>query len=149
MVKIIGRARSQEQAASAITDLRNRNLIHEGRVLCRKKEDSFGKDNIYKENDKITYDGAMAGLTLSSSPEILIGDSIASNPFSEDQTTSESNNDNIEQLIDGGINKESAQMIEHWLNEDKYVVLVECKQEVSRIIEILEGLHGIDNVMKA
>ena len=33
-------------------------------------------------------------------------------------------------------------------NEGKYVVFIKCKQEIPSIIELLEGLHGIDNVME-
>lgn len=144
MVKMIGAATSNEQAASAITDLRNRNLIEEGMVLYHKKNHPT-QDN-YSES-------GMDHTSLSSLSNMLTGGELAHISFIKNNVVSETSydtklSDKQELLLNSGISAEGIKKIDHWLNEGKYVVFIKCKQEIPSIIELLEGLHGIDNVME-
>lgn len=157
MITIIGIARSQEQAASAITDLRNRNLLEEGSVLWPGKKDGFNKNGFYQGYNDTLLDGTMAGAALSTLPGMLAGGGIITLPFLGPIAAlgpiygilgASIGGGLTGALIDAGINGNSAKMIEHWLAEGKYVIIIECQEEnKTTITELLEGLHGIDKVM--
>lgn len=151
MIKITGVATSQEQAASAITDLRNRNLINYGTILYLRKKASFPEDDFYTGNSDSIFDSTNVDTTISSSPGMSADGGLISRSLLAPTATTKPDTEEQERLIGpliaaNEINQENVKEIEQWLAEDKYVIFIECKQEVPHIIELLEGLHGIDNV---